>query len=440
MSTPSILRRYIWKDSEPLTQKQNKIIDVFFNSIVFCTFFAMVAVLLYLVYAFSSKNIGSSTHDWLLGIFSDFVFIMNVSLEESPYIVEDSSYPPLAIAILTPFALICKDVFATYSGMFLTVDELTSRVILHPQFWIAILLFFVLCSAAIIFIIIKMYRLTPSASLKVAMMTVASAPFVFAVMRGNTIYFAFIFLLLFLLLYEHPKAWVREIAYLCLVVAGLIKIYPLFFGIYLLHKKKIFPSVRIAFYYFALFFISFFLFEGGLSDLEPFLENLGGFASNEERFLKMNNLSITSFIYRVLYLISPDFANGSAFNLINYAILAVTMVIATVAGIGTRNNFSRAIIASSVIILIPSISYFYVLIFMLIPFMELVRSYESFGKIEAKAYLAMFMFLFCVLALLPQSYIIHTVIVFAMLVIECRRAFRNDIIPFFKNRKTLKEA
>ena len=116
------------------------------------------------------------------------------------------------------------------------------------------------------------------------------------------------------------------------------------------------------------------------------------------------------------------------------------MIVATVAGIGTRSNFSRAIIASSVIILIPSISYFYVLVFMLIPFMEFVRSYESFGKAEAKAYFAMFMFLFCVLALLPQSYIVHTVIVFAMLVMECRRAFKNDIIPFFKNRKTLKEA
>lgn len=440
MSDLSIKKGGLWANSEPLTPKQNKIINIFFYAILFTTFFAMVGIILYLVFAFAAKSTGSMTHDWLLGIFSDFVFIMNVSLEESPYLVEDSSYPPLAIAILTPFALICKDIFASYSGMLLTVDELTSRVILHPRFWISIILFFLVCSLAIVFLVTKKYRLPPVPSLKVGMMTLASAPFVFAVMRGNTIYFAFIFLLLFLLLYEHPKAWVREIAYLCLVVAGLIKIYPLFFGIYLLHKKKIFASVRIAIYYFALFFISFFLFEGGLNDLAPFIDNLGGFASNEERFLKMNNLSITSFIFRIFYLISPDLANGDVFNIINYAVLVLTMLVATVAGIGAKNNFTRSIIASSVIILIPSISYFYVLIFILIPFMEFIKDYEAFEKTEARLYCIMFMFLFCTFALLPQSYLLHTVIVFAMLAIECKRSFKKDIIPYFKNKKALKQA
>ena len=440
MSDLSLRRNWLFKGSAPLSEKQNKIINIFFYFVLLTTFFAMVGIILYLVFAFAAKNEGSMTHDWLLGIFSDFVFIMNVSLEESPYLVEDSSYPPLAIAILTPFALICKSVFANYSGMLLTVDELTSRVILHPQFWVSIILFFLVCSLAIILIVTKTYRLEPIPSIKVAIITVASAPFVFAVMRGNTIYFALIFLLIFLMLYEHPKAWVREIAYISLVVAGLIKIYPLFFGIYLLHKKKIFASARIAVYYFALFFLSFFLFEGGLSDLEPFINNLGGFASNENRFLKMNNLSITSFIYRVFYLISPSFADSSDFNLINYAVLGVTMIVSTVAGIGTKNNFTRAIIASSIMILIPSISYFYVIVFILIPFMEFIKEYESFERTEAHLYVAMFMFLFCTFALIPQVYLLHTVTIFAMLAIECTRAFKRDIIPYFKNKKALKEA
>lgn len=440
MSDLSIQNKWLFKDSRPLSEKQNKIINIFFYFVLLTTFFAMVGIILYLVFAFAAKNEGSMTHDWLLGIFSDFVFIMNVSLEESPYLVEDSSYPPLAIAILTPFALICKNVFAHYSGMLLTVDELTSRVILHPQFWVSIILFFLICSLAIIIIVTKSYRLEPVLAIKVAIITVASAPFVFAVMRGNTIYFAFIFLLLFLMLYEHPKAWVREIAYLCLVVAGLIKIYPLFFGIYLLHKKKIFASARIAVYYFVLFFVSFFLFEGGLNDLEPFINNLGGFASNEERFLKMNNLSITSFIYRVIYLISPSLANGNEFSLINYAVLGITMIVTTVAGIGTKSRFSRAVIGASVMILIPSISYFYVLVFILIPFMEFIKDYDSFEKTEAHLYIAMFMFIFCTFTLIPQIYLLHTVTVFAMLAIECTRAFRKDIIPYFKNKKALKEA
>ena len=104
-------------------------------------------------------------------------------------------------------------------------------------------------------------------------------------MRGNTIYFALIFLLLFLLLYEHPNPIVREISYFCLVIAGLIKIYPLFFGVFLLHKKKIFPAVRIALYFFASFYLSFFLFEAGFDDFFSFTERLGSFMSNDLRLL-----------------------------------------------------------------------------------------------------------------------------------------------------------
>ena len=123
-------------------EPNQRVFDIFHKLIARGTFVAMVAVILYYVYAFAALYNGSTSFDWLLGIFSDFVEIMNFSLEESPYIVEGSSYPPIAIAILYPFALICKNVFARFAYTTLTVDELTSEVMLYPQFWVAILLFF----------------------------------------------------------------------------------------------------------------------------------------------------------------------------------------------------------------------------------------------------------------------------------------------------------
>ena len=231
-------RRGIFSRAVPLSPSQNKILNIFFYTVLAGTFVSMLGIILYYVYAYASLHSGSHSFDWLLGIFSDFVYIMNVSLEESPYILEDSSYPPLAIAVLYPFALICKGVFAKYANQVLTVDELTSRVVLHVEFWIAMVLFFVICSAVIILILIRKYRLLPIPSIKLGIVVLTSAPFIYAVMRGNTIYFALIFLLLFLLLYENDSPILREIGYLCLVVAGLIKIYPLFFGVFLLCKKK----------------------------------------------------------------------------------------------------------------------------------------------------------------------------------------------------------
>ena len=124
-----------------------RIFNAFFTAITVGTFVAMLAIILYYVFAFASIYNGSSKFDWLLGIFSDFVVIMNFSLEESPYVVGDSSYPPIAIAILYPFALICKDVFSKFEFSELTADELTAEVIVYPEFWVAILLFFAICSS-----------------------------------------------------------------------------------------------------------------------------------------------------------------------------------------------------------------------------------------------------------------------------------------------------
>ena len=143
-------RRGIFSRAVPFTAKQDKILNIFFYAIFGSAFVSMLGVILYYVYAFAAKTHGSMDFDWLLGIFSDFVYIMNVSLEESPYLVEDSSYPPIAIAVLYPFALICKGVFAKYSSEVLTVDQLTSKVVLHPQFWIAMWVFFLICSFIII--------------------------------------------------------------------------------------------------------------------------------------------------------------------------------------------------------------------------------------------------------------------------------------------------
>jgi hypothetical protein len=236
-------------------------------------------------------------------------------------------------------------VFAEYSHCYLTVDELTSRVVVHWEFWVSIVLFFALCSAAIILAVIKQYKLPPVQAFKVGIIIIMSAPFIYAVMRGNTIYFAMIFLLLFVLLYQNEKAYVREIGYLCLVFAGLIKIYPLFFGVFLLHKKKIWASFRIAVYFFALFFLSFFLFEGGMYHLAPFIKNLGGFASSSDRLVSGNNLSLTSFVFKLLAPMRIPFA---VIDTVSTVLTALIFLAATVCAVYTKSDFSRFAIASAI--------------------------------------------------------------------------------------------
>lgn len=396
-----------------------KIYNAFFTAIAAGTVFAMLCIILYYVYAFAALYRGSSNFDWLLGIFSDFVVIMNFSLEESPYIVGDSSYPPIAIAILYPFALICKNVFSQYEFSELTADELTAEVIAYPQFWIAIVLFFVLCSTLIVLLTAKLFGLKGRDMLKLAIIITFSAPFIYTVMRGNTIYFALIFLVLFLLLKDSKNPVAREISYVCLALAGAIKIYPLFFGVFLLKDKKIFASMRVALYFALIFALSFFMFRKNLEYFSPFIDNLGGFMSDEIRLLAPNNLSISALLYRFLHMFIPRLdAESTIFSVINLACMLAVFGISTYASIATRNNFSRYIICFAIVILIPSISYFYVIIFAILPFLEYVRSYAALSLKKRVLYFVSFMFLFTAIFVLPKNFILHSFVILLLLTVE----------------------
>ncbi|MBE6530871.1 MAG: DUF2029 domain-containing protein [Ruminococcaceae bacterium] len=405
-----------------------KIYNAFFAIISVSTVFAMLCIILYYVYAYAALYRGSAKFDWLLGIFSDFVVIMNFSLEESPYIVGDSSYPPIAIAMLYPFALICKEIFSQYEFSELTADELTAEVIAYPQFWIAMVLFFVLCSTLIVLLCAKLFEMGGKDILKLAITITFSAPFVFTAMRGNTIYFALIFLLIFLILKDSKNPTAREISYLCLALAGAIKIYPLFFGVFLLKEKKIFASVRVAVYFALIFGLSFFIFGKNFEYLSPFIDNLGGFMSDEVRLLAPNNLSISALLYKFLHIFIPRLdAESVVYSVIGLVAIILVFAISTYAAIGAKSNFSRYVICFAVVILIPTISYFYVIIFAILPLLEYIRSYTSLSLKKRVLYFFSFIFLFCTLFIFPKNFILHSFVILLLLSVEIASVFRERL-------------
>ena len=405
-----------------------RIFNAFFTAVTIGTVVAMIAIILYYVYAFASLYNGSSRFDWLLGIFSDFVVIMNFSLEESPYIVGDSSYPPIAIAILYPFALICKDVFAQFEFSELTTDELTAEVILYPQFWVAILLFFAICSLLIILLTSKLFGLKGKDRLKLGVIILFSAPFIYTVMRGNTIYFALIALVGFLILKDSKNPIAREISYMLLALAGAIKLYPLFFGVFLLKDKKIFASIRVAIYFALIFGCSFFFFRNDFGDFSPFIGNLGGFMSNELRLLANNNLSISAQLYKFLHLFIPRLsAESTIFSVINLSVIVIVFALSTYASIVTKSDFSRYAICFAIVVLIPSISYFYVIIFSILAFLEYIRVYSEMRIEKRIFYFIAFLFLFMSFVVIAKNFIPHSLFIMAILVIEIVSVIKERI-------------
>ena len=418
-----------------LSQKQNRLLNVFFGATAIGTFLALLGITLYYICAFAAQANGSHAFDWLLGIFSDFVAIMNASLSDSPYLDLGVSYPPLAIALLYPFAWICKGVLAPYADIPMHVDELTSKVVSTPQFWVAYVLFFLICASLIVFAVLKKYRLALVPSLKLATTIILSTPFVYAVMRGNVIYFALIFLLIFMLWYDHENPVLRELSYVALALAGIIKIYPLFFGVFLLHKKKWFASFRVGFYFAVGTCLSFFLYRAGLDNFSPFLEQLGGFMNEGDRLLSGVNLSLTSSLFKLFHLILPTQLLSPIFRYTNLAVLLVVFLLSTVTAAYTRSNFSRAVIASAIVVLIPSVSYFYVLIFTLIPFFEFLCTYDTLSRRRQIFYTVCFLLLFFTPTILAKNFLAHALIVMLMLGVEIREVASKEMLPAIRARK-----
>ena len=396
---------------------QNNAINVFFWATLGGAFIAMLCLLAF--YFFNNSYFSGQ-----LTVFSDFVEIMNVSIEDSPYILEGSSYPPFAIIVLFPFALICKDVFTSLSGQTLTVNELTLKLLSSYQFWIALILFFTICSSIIVFLVAKKYELRGIELFKISVIIILSAPFIYAVARGNSIFIALIFVMLFLLLKDNKNPILRELSYVCLAISGCLKIYPLFFGVFLLKDKKLLASIRVAVYFFAIFFTAFYFFESDLKDWAEFTDNLGGFMSNESRLLGFNNLSISALIFKTLRIFSPTLTSESTlFSIINVTILSVVLLFSTVAAIATKNDFSRLLICSAIVVLIPSISYFYVIIFTVLPFIELLLKYNDHNK----KYFYAFLFLYVSLFVLPLFFIPHSIIIIALLSFEVINVLKKEV-------------
>ncbi len=409
------------------TSMQNNAINFFFWATLGGVFIAMLCLLA--LYFFDS-----SYFDGQLAIFSDFVEIMNVSIEDSPYILEGSSYPPFAIIILYPFALICRNVFASYSGQTLTVNELTSKLLGSYQFWIAICFFLIICSLAIICLVAKKYRLRGINLFKISVIILLSSPFLYAVARGNSIFIALIFVMIFLFLKDSKNPFLRELSYVCLAISGCLKIYPLFFGVFLLKDKKIFASFRVAAYFFIIFFTAFFFFEGKLNDWSEFTDNLDGFMSNESRLIGFNNLSISALLFKVIRVLFPSLTpESTAFSVFNIIVLSFTFLLSTVAAIATKNDFSRLIICSATVVLIPSISYFYVIIFTLLPFLEILLT--NYQETATRKYFYSFLFLYVSLFVLPIFFIPHSIVIIVLLISEVAKVLKNEV--FIKKPKTV---
>lgn len=254
---------------------------------------------------------------------------------------------------------------------------------------------------------------------------VLSGPVLYSLQRGNNIIYAMLFSLLFFVLKDSKSRLYRELSLICLAIAACLKIYPAVFGLCLLKGKQWKPAIRCIIYGFILFFLPLVFFNGGLSNFFALTGNIQGFAASNHGFSGgvLFNLSINNFFLLFQHGINKFFAHGTfQYGAVIGNIASVfTLVTGVTIFFFLRKKWQQELVLVILCILIPGVSYFYLLIFLLIPLVEYIASEDS------NIYITILFALVCSIFTIADkfSYCIVMASLFLFSAYLCVRAIKN---------------
>lgn len=219
-----------------------------------------------------------------------------------------------------------------------------------------------------------------------------SAPFLGWVERANYVIFAVIGSLFFVMYFDSSKKYLKHLALFALAVAINIKIYPAALGLLLL-KEKQFKDIVYLGIYTVLLFVIFMMFVGGVDSIFLLAKNLKintqfvikrgyGYAFNLTSTLKMLTCILSGQEFPIL---------NKIFSLLSILILPV----GAVAAYFIKSKWKTLAILCLLMILVPQISYNYVLLFMLIPLIYFLNEKEYYNFKDL-----MYLSLFCIIFML----------------------------------------
>lgn len=175
------------------------------------------------------------------------------------YELKDGTYPPIARLILWVMG-----------------EMLPLKIILGGASQIRITTLFlmeaVVYEGAMLLMLYKAWgKISRSRVAAIAMLF--TSPIIYLMERGNIVFFALLFVTLFLSGYESEQPFVRHCAYLCLGLAAAIKIYPAVFGLLIIKEKNKKHLVQAVLYGAGVCVLPFFAV-GGFSAIEDYIYNV----------------------------------------------------------------------------------------------------------------------------------------------------------------------
>ena len=406
-------------------QEKDKLLVILKKILLVPLLVAGGAAIVHFLYLAANAYAGTEVKFFYPRIFCDFTQVAYFSINKDAYLLEGgSSYSALSLWLLAPFALIFKKDLDGIEYVIGTENwgEPNMQIMASYRFWIAFLLYQAICFVAIYFLAKRLVEKKQEGR-SVFLIFICSAPVVYAVLRGNMIMTSLIFVLIFLNWYQDKKFWKRETAVLALAVAGVLKLYPLFFCAFLLHDKKWLATLRMAGYFVALYLLPLCVYNGGIS---VYFANLLGFAGDNTRAY-FNNISLASVLYKFFYYPAKLFhATPPAWaDRICVLMGMAFLLILAVAAVVTEDSVKRGVLSLCAVALVPPVSYFYVVIFAIVPFINYLTFYERHGIKENKKFFLCCLLLFFYPFYAVRCYVISSIILIILAAVTVYKIFKG---------------
>lgn len=360
-------------------------------------------------------------------VFMDF-FNSVVDCSGDAYGESGVIYPPLVV------------LFYKFCSLFFNVDSMKASEIRETSLGMIIFVCFTIVSYILFAKLIYKYKNGSFANKSLfAFFTLFSFPMIYLIERGNIIVLVLPLLLYYVNEYDSDVKYKRHLAYICLAISVAIKIYPVFFGLLLLKKKKNYKNILLCIFYGAVFFFVPFIFVGGFSQLGVLIHNI---------LYTSSMFGSKGFGFKVS--ISNTFSLfGHVFNHVRLFETAgnVFLIITVLAGLFLilfnkwNEDWKIYAVISLIIILVPGFSYIYSVAYMIIPLLFFLNKKETkwIDYIYSLLFIAQFIFLVAKTDELFPSFnsaelncniatVVESIALLAMLVL----LYFDGIITFFR--------
>lgn len=221
------------------------------------------------------------------------------------------------------------------------------------------------------YILYKKYQGTEFTRVLFIIVTLFSGPYLFLIERGNILLFAFWLTFLFVLCHRSSVKWVKELSLIALALAAAMKIYPAIFGLLLIMNKQYKEAVRCAIYGILLFFVPFF-FYNGLQTFSMFIQNiLHGITVTTDTLYRVDWKTTISSAYQWIGL-------PVAMGRYHAGLLFIpAMLFVLLCGFLQKPLWKKCLAVTMVCVLLPSFSFYYMVVFYLIPLFLILQEHEQ---------------------------------------------------------------